>query len=301
MSEPKQVTKGNDFTVGSFSWSPNGKQIAFSAQLDPDLGSDKTSDIYVLNLADSASRKVVVTKGPDSHPIWSPDGKQIAYETSNGRDFFYYSNSYIAVVSTDGGSPRILTEAFDENPSLLEWSNHGILFSASEKTSAHLFRADPSTKKIERLSGPDSFVASQFSFTSDFRQCAFIGAYPNRFSEVYVATLNSFAPKQLTTMSNQLKGFKLAIREVVGWKSTDGTPIEGCFSNLRILTLQRYTPYLSLSTVDRRALTDRSSRPTDPIQSSGSWQEVVSCCVRTIADPRDTEKSSAHLMSAILV
>src|SRR4051795_4249821 len=33
------LTKGEQFTVGAFSWSPDGKRIAFAAQRDPDLGS----------------------------------------------------------------------------------------------------------------------------------------------------------------------------------------------------------------------------------------------------------------------
>ncbi|HEY7543755.1 MAG TPA: DPP IV N-terminal domain-containing protein, partial [Blastocatellia bacterium] len=40
MKEPqagKQRTKGKDFTVNGFSWSPDSKRIAFSAQINPDL------------------------------------------------------------------------------------------------------------------------------------------------------------------------------------------------------------------------------------------------------------------------
>ncbi|RPJ77748.1 MAG: S9 family peptidase, partial [Acidobacteria bacterium] len=43
-------TKGKAFSVSSFSWSPDGKSIAFSATVNPDLINGGTSDIYVLDL-----------------------------------------------------------------------------------------------------------------------------------------------------------------------------------------------------------------------------------------------------------
>ena len=47
-AKPEQLTQGDQFTVGGFSWSPDGKQIAFDAERDPDLGSGDTQRIYVL-------------------------------------------------------------------------------------------------------------------------------------------------------------------------------------------------------------------------------------------------------------
>jgi len=58
-SKPEQLTQGEDFTVGSFSWSPDGTRIAFDGARDPDLGSSDTERIYVLDLAGLKVRKVV--------------------------------------------------------------------------------------------------------------------------------------------------------------------------------------------------------------------------------------------------
>ena len=41
LPKPEALTKGDQFSVGSFSWSPDGKRIAFSASRDPDLGSQR--------------------------------------------------------------------------------------------------------------------------------------------------------------------------------------------------------------------------------------------------------------------
>ncbi|MGA9771116.1 MAG: S9 family peptidase [Blastocatellia bacterium] len=226
-AEPVRLTEGTSFTVGGFAWSPDSTRIAFSAAKDPDLGSSDTSDIYVLNISDKTIKKIVDTKGPDTSPAWSPDGKQIAYQTSNAREFFYYANSYIAAVPAEGGAPRVLTESFDESPGLLDWATDGIYFASQQKTTSHLFRLNPLTKAVERISNPADIAVSQFSFTQDFKQMAFVAAGANSYPEVAVSDVKQFSPRRLTSMSDQLKDFRLATREVIEWKSTDGASIEG--------------------------------------------------------------------------
>jgi len=84
-----------------------------------------------------------------------PTGKKIAFETAAGAKYYYYSNARIAVVAAEGGTPQIVTEAFDEDPGLIGWGPDGIYFAAEQKTYAHLFRLNPETKAIEKLSAPD--------------------------------------------------------------------------------------------------------------------------------------------------
>src|SRR5207302_4271099 len=74
-------TRGRDFNVSSFSWSPDASRIAFSATLNPDLIQGSTSDIYVLTLADDKVAKIVDLPGPDGGPLWSPDGTQIVFSS----------------------------------------------------------------------------------------------------------------------------------------------------------------------------------------------------------------------------
>jgi dipeptidyl aminopeptidase/acylaminoacyl peptidase len=226
-AEPVRLTEGTAFTVGGFNWSPDSERIAFSATKDPDIASSHTADIYVLKVSDKSLKKVVDTKGPDNNPVWSPDGKQIAYETANAQEFFFYQNSFIAVIPSDGGTPQILTEKFDELPRLIAWSPDGIYFGGFQKTYLHLFRLNPATKAFEKVSLTERFTSSGYSFTSDFKQATFSGANINGYTEIYVSTLKPFAPKKLTKMGDQLKDYQLSTREVIEWKSTDGTTIEG--------------------------------------------------------------------------
>src|SRR5580658_952588 len=179
LPDPKRLTEGATFSAGEFTWSPDGTRIAFSAQRDPDLISSETADIYVVTVGDGKVKKIVDTPGPDRNPQWSPDGKQIAFETTAGSKYFFYTNVKIAVVDAGGGAPRVLTDAFDEDPGLIAWAPDGIYFAAEQKTYAHLFRLNPDTKAVEKLSAPDHLAAFSFSFSKDFRQVAFRAALEN--------------------------------------------------------------------------------------------------------------------------
>jgi len=222
----RQRTKGTDFSLNSFAWSPDGSWIAFSASLNPDLIQGATEDIYVLNLADDSVKKIVSQPGPDSSPQWSPDGKQIVFSTHMGKTRYYGLISRLALVSPEGGAVRPLTDGFDEDPDFVVWKTEGIYFSALQKTAFHLFRLDPSTLKIERITRPDNFMGGGFSFDRDGKQMAFRSSSSTSLPEVCVSGL-PFKPRTVTNMSEQAKDFILGTREVISWKSKDGTVIEG--------------------------------------------------------------------------
>ncbi|MGC2262686.1 MAG: S9 family peptidase [Candidatus Acidiferrales bacterium] len=227
LPKPARLTSGQDFTVQGFRWSPDGSRIAFDATKDPALADEGTANIYILTLADKSVKKLTDAPGPNSNPVWSPDSSQIAYNSQNGNPYFFYANSVIDVVPASGGVPKILTANFDEDARLLEWSPQGIYFEAEQRTYNHLFRVDPSSGAITRVTSPDKIAASGFSFTHDYGTIAFMQAADNEFAEIYVSPVDPFAPKKLTDISAQYANFHLATREVIEWKSGDGTPVEG--------------------------------------------------------------------------
>ena len=63
----------------------------------------------------------------------------------------------------------MLTGEFDEDANLIDWGPDGIYFTALQKTTAHLYRIDPATRAVRRISAPDAFHASGASFTKDHR------------------------------------------------------------------------------------------------------------------------------------
>ena len=225
--KPESLTEGKTFSVGDFSWAPDSQRLVFSAAANPSPAARDSSDIYVVRVSDKGMTRLVSTAGPDVNPMWSPDGRQIAFQTAAGNEFFYYLNSHIALIPADGGTAQLLPMKFDEDPSLVAWGPEGIYFSALQKTARHLFRVDPGTGRVQRITGPEPYIAGQFSFTKDYSRMAFTSAAPNQFSEVAMSAVQPFEPRVLTNVSDQFRKFRLATREVIEWKSTDDTTIQG--------------------------------------------------------------------------
>ncbi len=278
MAEPltgTQRTKSKDFTVASFEWSPDGSQIVFAASVNSDLINGATSDIYSLTLADNAVKKLVSQAGPDNDPHWSPDGKQIVFSSAMGNPKFFHSNSRLAIVSAEGGTPRSLTDSFDEQPGFVEWNAGGIYFQASQKTAAHLFRLDAATGAINRVSSPDELIAGSYSFTRDGKNIAFVANGPTSLNELHITSASSFAPRKLTTMTEQVKSLTLATREVISWKSKDGETIEGVLIKPANFDPTKKYPLLCIihggpTGIDRPTLLDARYYPADIWAAKGA-------------------------------
>jgi len=226
--EAHRLTEGDGFSVDGFSWSPDGTKIAFDASKDGELKNGGTSTVYVISIGDKKVAKLVTTPGPNSDPHFSPDGTQVAFVTADGAQYFFYANQKIAVVPVTGGKPRVVSGSFDEDAHLFEWSEKGIYFGALKKTSSHLYRLNAATGAVEQVSHPDDVMANGASFTKDFGEVAYTAARPNTGSEIYIAsTTGSGAAVRVTHLTDAMKPYTLARREVVSWKSGDGTTVEG--------------------------------------------------------------------------
>ncbi len=264
------------FSVGAFEWSPDGSRIAFSATSVPDPVAGNTADIHVLTLADNAIRPVVTQAGADNDPHWSPDGRQLVFTSAMGevRENFF-RNTRLAVVSADGGAVRAITAGFDELPGFVDWGARGVFFSGLQRTASHLFVADPATGAVTRVTGPDSGMFSAFSLSRDQSIAAFVVSSPTSVPEIGLSTLSAFAPRVVTTMSAQVRDWKLGTREVVRWKSRDGAEIEGILIKPRDFDPSRKYPLLCVihggpTGIDRPTLPDARYYPVDEWVNRGA-------------------------------
>ena len=222
----RRLTEG-PFTVGQFSWSPDGTAIAFDHRINSDPASSGTADISIVSVAGGAVRPLVKQDAPDGNPKWSPDGSRIAFQTSMANPWHYFTNGLIATIPAAGGAIDVLTKDFDEDPQLVAWSPSGMFFSASQKTWSHLFRLDPATKKYSRVNPTVETMLSGFSFSKDFGTVAYVVSDAKTYPEIAVAPVATMSEKTLTNLGAQLDGWAPGASEIVSWKSTDGTVIEG--------------------------------------------------------------------------
>src|SRR5262245_49659338 len=192
------------FVADDIAWSPDSRRIAFHASTVGDPYEFWTYDIYVLEVASKSVRRVVETPGPDFFPIWSPDGKEIAYRTyvtGPGQDYAPTSLGDIAVVRAEGGAPRIGSDSFDEQATAIAWTSAGIYFVGRVRTYEHLFRLDPVSKAVRRVTEPLESVSFGFSITPDGRHVAFTGADAGHYQEIFFSPLGTtLTPRRLTSV-----------------------------------------------------------------------------------------------------
>ena len=233
----RQITRDASLNVNGFAWSPDSRRIAFAATHKPLLAFGGDEDIYLAELTqDNSVRKIVALEGPDNDPIFSPDGKKIAFGTALAQPYYYYANGHIAMVdvervlakpATKPEDVQDLTAQFDEDPRIADWGPEGLYFQGLQKTSAHLFRLNPKTKEITRISSPDTYFLDDVSFTKDFKTVALAADDAAHLTEIFVTGAQKFAPRQLTDVTAQVKDWSLGSAEVISWKSKDGATIEG--------------------------------------------------------------------------
>jgi dipeptidyl aminopeptidase/acylaminoacyl peptidase len=224
--KPRRLTSGA-FTVGSFSWSPDGTRIAFDHRVNPANTSGATADISVVTVADGAVRELVKQDGADSGPVWSPDGTRIAFGSAMMKAFSFLNNG-IGLIPAAGGRIEYLTTAFDENPSIVGWNRGGLFFGASQRTSSFLYSIDPATKAIRKYTPSEHWIGSGFSLTPDGQWAAFTAADASTLGEIYVAPVaTALKPRKLTDLTAQTAKWAKSALEVVTWKSQDGASIEG--------------------------------------------------------------------------
>jgi TolB protein len=89
-------------------WSPDGTQIAFASDRDPDSGGN---DIYVIDVASGEVTRLTRGGGIDEYPTWSPDGSRMAYACSHGILPEGTADFEICVMGADGANQQQLTDA----------------------------------------------------------------------------------------------------------------------------------------------------------------------------------------------
>jgi dipeptidyl aminopeptidase/acylaminoacyl peptidase len=113
------VTSG-DWDHESPSWSPDGKQLAFTAnrQGDAEYSAYTVSDIFVAPASGGEPRNLTPGPGVGYGPSWSPDGKSIAFlGHDRADDWWGIWNFHVWVVPVAGGAPRDLTPGLDRTAS----------------------------------------------------------------------------------------------------------------------------------------------------------------------------------------
>ena len=153
------LTAGN-YDEGWPSWAPDGRNIAFFSKRGADPDRNSEFGLYVITPEPGATPRLLTNFEGDSGdsssmapPSWRPDGRELAFVAGGDPKLIYYATHNIAVVSANGGAPRILTRALDRNVMSPVWASNGraIYFLLEDDRNQHLAKIETGDNSIERL------------------------------------------------------------------------------------------------------------------------------------------------------
>jgi dipeptidyl aminopeptidase/acylaminoacyl peptidase len=145
----RQLTQGTN-DEHSIDWSPDGKEILFVSNHEPNSDEFFNYDIFAVKVADGAVRRLTATESNEYAPRWSPDGKTIVY-SSNRRGLTdretNMEDSHVWLMDADGSHRHEVSGMIDDRQGQPLWSPEGdaVYFTVLERGSIHLVRLPIST------------------------------------------------------------------------------------------------------------------------------------------------------------
>src|SRR5438270_4373752 len=140
----RQLTKG-DTDEHSIDWSPDGKEILYLTNPEPNQDEFFNYDVFALRVADGSVRRITATEYNEYEPLWSPDGKHIVYRgTRRGltdRETTM-EDTHVWVMNADGSDRREIGKVIDNRQGAPRWAPDGsaVYFTIQERGSIHVVR-----------------------------------------------------------------------------------------------------------------------------------------------------------------
>jgi dipeptidyl aminopeptidase/acylaminoacyl peptidase len=195
------------FSLGGvgFTFSPDGREICFAANRDPNESETTNKDLFVVPTAGGAVLNLTASNSAyDGDPAYSPDGKYIAYrkQTVPG----YEADRFrIALLDRATRQSVVLTDGFDNWVNDIQWSpdSRSILFTADVRGHVPLYRVDRTTRSITPVIDPRALDA--FSIAPGGKEVAFTRRSVGEPAEIWKAGMEGTNLRRLTFFNKAME------------------------------------------------------------------------------------------------
>ena len=155
---PARALTSGTFEEHSIDWSPDGKEIVFVSNREPDPDLFYNPDLFALTVADGSIRRLTATESAEYQPRWSPDGRSVAFMgTRRGLTDLETTmeDTHVWVIDADGSGRRELGAAIDNRQASPSWSPDGrwLYFSVQERGHLRLYRLPAGGGAAEKVVG----------------------------------------------------------------------------------------------------------------------------------------------------
>ncbi|MEE9394002.1 MAG: S9 family peptidase [Planctomycetota bacterium] len=122
---PRQITRGKFHHRGPPSWTPDSKNLVFSANRRKDWELESLdSEVQIVDVATGKIKSLTKRYGPDNSPVVSPDGQYIAYLGFDDKHAGYQL-SKLHIMQIDGSESRVIGADLDRNLFRPTWAADG--------------------------------------------------------------------------------------------------------------------------------------------------------------------------------
>jgi dipeptidyl aminopeptidase/acylaminoacyl peptidase len=205
----RQLTNG-DHHEHSIDWSPNGEEIVFISNREPNEDQFFNYDIFTLKVSDGSMRRLTSTESAEYRPRWSPDGKAILYQaTKRGLTDLETTmeDTHIWLINADGSNRREISSMIDNRQGAPAWSADGkaVYFTVQDRGNVRLYRLAVEGGTPEVVIADRGSVGA-WSLAMD-NSIAYSFASPADFAQLFVKS-GAAAAKKITNLNADVLGGK---------------------------------------------------------------------------------------------